>query len=230
VDIWGYDSYPNGFDCSSPYSWRYSAVPTGQYNLYQKYAPADTPNAVYEFQGGAFDGWGGSGYSTCSVRSLKSPQCSTYKNSFLPQILTGPEFERVFYKDRISQATTIFSIYMIYGTSPCFSTFDQSCSSSNSGGTNWGGIAHPGVYTSYDYGSAIAEDRTLREKAYELKLQANFYTRSPAILTSKPQNIDTQIGAFTGNSNLNISHTHDLVGNLTSFYTVRFVFLPFTLP
>lgn len=30
-------------------------------------------------------------------------------------------------------STTYLSLYMIYG------------------GTNWGGIAHPGVYTSYDY-------------------------------------------------------------------------------
>ena len=75
---------------------------------------------------------GGSGYNTCAI-------------------LTGPDFERgkwrhhatrsmypeqlatVFYKNELSMSTTYLNLYMIYG------------------GTNWGGIAYPGVYTSYDY-------------------------------------------------------------------------------
>jgi hypothetical protein len=97
------------------------------------------------------------------------------------------------------------------------------------GGTNWGGIAHPGVYTSYDYGSAIAEDRTLREKYYELKLQVNFFGRSPAFLTTRPQNIDSQQGAFTGNSQVDVAQTLDVVGKLTGFYTVKYIFFPFRL-
>jgi hypothetical protein len=91
------------------------------------------------------------------------------------------------------------------------------------GGTNWAGTAHPGVYTSYDYGSAIAEDRTLREKYYELKLQAHFYTRSPSWLTSQPTNAGSSGSAFTGNSALGVTQTRDMVGNLTTFYTVASV-------
>jgi hypothetical protein len=41
-------------------------------------------------------GWGGSGYQTCAG-------------------LLGPEFERVFYKDRVAQSTATLSLYMIYG-------------------------------------------------------------------------------------------------------------------
>lgn len=101
-------------------------------------------NAVYEFQGGAFDGWlvdisvyliishfslnrGGSGYDTCAI-------------------LTGTEFERgvfvcelircrmtktstVFYKNEFAMSTTYLNLYMIFG------------------GTNWGGIAHPGTFS-----------------------------------------------------------------------------------
>jgi hypothetical protein len=90
VDIWGYDSYPNGaslvrspynlhslilfnmkgFDCSHPYTWGANAVPASLYTSYLKYAPPETPNAVYEYQGGAFDGWGGTGYGDCAVRSF----------------------------------------------------------------------------------------------------------------------------------------------------------------
>ncbi|KIJ67770.1 glycoside hydrolase family 35 protein [Hydnomerulius pinastri MD-312] len=183
VNIWGYDSYPNGFDCSNPYTWAADAVPEYFWGAHMEYNPTE-PNNVYEFQGGAFDGWGGSGYNTCAI-------------------LTGPDFERVFYKNELSMSTTYLNLYMIYG------------------GTNWGGIAHPGVYTSYDYGSAIAEDRTLREKYYELKLQANFLRVSPAYLTTRPMNLYANQGAYTGNMALLTTQVLDVVGNKTGFYVVR---------
>jgi hypothetical protein len=94
------------------------------------------------------------------------------------------------------------------------------------------------VYTSYDYvrasqrrpvsrtltrmqGAAIAEDRTLREKYYELKLLANFLRVSPAYTTTRPQNIATNVGAFTGSAALKTTQTLDVVGNRTGFYVVR---------
>ncbi|KAH0828009.1 glycoside hydrolase family 35 protein [Lanmaoa asiatica] len=215
----GYDSYPNGFDCSNPYTWAPYAVPEWLFYAYLEYNPTG-PNNVYEFQGGSSDGWcvvynaiqrtcsltcclrGGSGYDSCAI-------------------LIGPEFERgrsqlrdahsaysehlatVFYKNELSMSTTYLNLYMIYG------------------GTNWGGIGHPGVYTSYDYGSAIAEDRTLREKYYEIKLQANFLRVSPAYLTTRPMNVYSNQGVFTGNQALVTTQVLDVVGNMTGFYVVR---------
>ncbi|KAJ6627468.1 glycoside hydrolase superfamily [Mycena sp. CBHHK59/15] len=183
VNIYGYDSYPNGFNCANPYDWASDAVPEYFWGAHEEYSPQSL-NAVYEFQGGAFDPWGGSGYDDCSI-------------------LLGPEFERVFYKNEFAMSTTLLNLYMLFG------------------GTNWGGIAHPGVYTSYDYGSAIAEDRSLREKYYELKLQANFRTVSPAFLTSRPMNIFATQGSFTGNAALKTTQVLDVVGNKTGFYVVR---------
>ncbi|KAF7330740.1 Beta-galactosidase [Mycena venus] len=150
IDIYGYDSYPNGFDCAHPNDWLPGAVDSTEYfwGAHLQFSPQSL-NAVYEFQGGAFDPWGGAGYEGV------------------------------------------------------FST------------------AHPGVYTSYDYGSAIAEDRTLREKYYELKLQANFRSVSPAFLTSRPINIFSTQGSFTGNQALKTTQVLDVVGNKTGFYVVR---------
>lgn len=71
-------------------------------------------------------------------------------------------------------------------------------------------------------GSAIAEDRTLREKFYELKLQANFLAVSPAYLTTRPMNIYNTQGSFTGNSALKTTQVLDVVGNQTGFYVVRY--------
>ncbi|KAJ7283442.1 glycoside hydrolase family 35 protein [Mycena rebaudengoi] len=183
VDIYGYDSYPNGFDCANPTKWLPDAVPEYFWGAHLEFSP-QSPNAIFEFQGGGFDGWGGSGYEGCGV-------------------LTGPEFERVFYKNQFAMSTTMFNLYMIFG------------------GTNWGGIANPGVYTSYDYGSAISEDRTLREKYYELKIQAYFRAVSPAFLTTRPMNIFATQSSFTGNSALKTTQVLDAVGNKTGFYVVR---------
>lgn len=52
----GYDSYPNGFDCSNPYTWKTDAVPEWFWGAHLDINP-QVLNAVYEFQGGAFDGW-----------------------------------------------------------------------------------------------------------------------------------------------------------------------------
>ncbi|KAK6540670.1 hypothetical protein TWF694_008063 [Orbilia ellipsospora] len=114
--------------------------------------------------------------------------------------LLGPQFARVFYKDIYASAVTIFNIYMTYG------------------GTNWGHIGHPGVYTSYDYAAAIAEDRTLREKYYEEKLQALFLKVSPAYLTSTP---GTPATVSTSSSQMTITTLKDNVGGKTRFNIIR---------
>ena len=49
-----------------------------------------------EFQGGSFDPWGGPGYDACEV-------------------LTGPDFEDVFYKNNWAANIKMQSYYMFYG-------------------------------------------------------------------------------------------------------------------
>ncbi|MEV0401175.1 beta-galactosidase [Actinoallomurus sp. NPDC050550] len=80
--------------------------------------------------------------------------------------LTGPKFMKFFYKSNlISSGATAFNYYMGFG------------------GTNWGWLAQPNdVYTSYDYGSAITENRLLSDKYDEFKRQ-NLFLSSVAPLT-----------------------------------------------
>ncbi|KAJ5757703.1 uncharacterized protein N7511_006397 [Penicillium nucicola] len=81
--------------------------------------------------------------------------------------LVNEEAVRVVYKNNYSFGVKILNIYMTFG------------------GTNWGNLGYMGGDTSYDYGAAIAEDRTvLREKYSEQKLEANFLKVSPAYLTA----------------------------------------------
>lgn len=49
------------------------------------------------------------------------------------------------------------------------------------GGTNWGGLAAPVVYTSYDYGAHISEGRTVRDKVREAKLLSLWLRVSDAL-------------------------------------------------
>ncbi|KAH9850132.1 glycoside hydrolase superfamily [Lenzites betulinus] len=139
VDIYGLDSYPQSFDCSNPTHW--SPVVTN-YHVYHTTNNPSQPWYMPEFQGGAFDPWGGPGYAACGV-------------------LTGPDFEDVFYKQNWAANVKLISYYMVYG------------------GTSWGAFPFPGVYTSYDYGSAIHETRGLSAKYDELKRQGLFLRSSP---------------------------------------------------
>ncbi|MGF7148831.1 beta-galactosidase GanA [Sphingomonas zeicaulis] len=66
-------------------------------------------------------------------------------------IQRGKRFQRVFYGTNLANGIGIQSFYMTYG------------------GTSWGWLPAPVVFTSYDYGSAISEPRTIRPKAEELK-------------------------------------------------------------
>ncbi|CAL1698277.1 unnamed protein product [Somion occarium] len=139
VDIYGLDSYPQGFDCSHPRDWRPVVL---NYHQYHEQVNPSQPWYIPEFQGGSFDPWGGPGYDAC-------------------ELLTGPDFQDVFYKQNWASNAKLISYYMLYG------------------GTSWGGIPFPGVYTSYDYGSAIRESRALSPKFDELKRQALFIRSSP---------------------------------------------------
>jgi beta-galactosidase GanA len=63
----------------------------------------------------------------------------------------GPGYQRVFYGTNIANGLTIQNFYMAFG------------------GTSWGWMSAPVVYTSYDYGAAIDETRGLRNKALAMK-------------------------------------------------------------
>ncbi len=89
LDVDGPDSYPQGFDCSLPTTW--NGVPDISYDH-----PAGKPLYSPEFQGGAFDPWGGPGYDKCAQ-------------------LINDQFADVFYKQNIAVGATAQSFYMTYG-------------------------------------------------------------------------------------------------------------------
>jgi hypothetical protein len=73
-------------------------------------------------------------------------------------------------------------------------------------------LAWSQAYSSYDYGSTIAEDRTLtREKYSELKIEANFLRVTPAYSNSSVHNLTTDL--YTNNAAVAVT---PLIGNGTS--------------
>ncbi|KAF3017209.1 hypothetical protein E8E14_012799 [Neopestalotiopsis sp. 37M] len=95
VDIYGHDGYPLGFDCSNPSVW--NNFNTNFRTLHLEQSPT-TPYSIVEFQGGAFDPWGGVGFDKCLS-------------------LVNYEFERVYYKNNYGFGVTIYNLYMIFGGS-----------------------------------------------------------------------------------------------------------------
>jgi beta-galactosidase GanA len=89
LDVDGVDSYPQGFNCSNPTRW--NGVPDISGGK-----AAGKPLVTPEFQGGAFDPWGGPGYDKCAQ-------------------LINDQFANVFYKQNIAVGATSQSFYMTYG-------------------------------------------------------------------------------------------------------------------
>ncbi|MFE9751690.1 beta-galactosidase [Saccharothrix saharensis] len=79
--------------------------------------------------------------------------------------LTGPAFQRVFYGHNIASGVSAQNFYMTYG------------------GTSWGWLPSPGqVYTSYDYGAAISEDRRLTDK-YAVQKELGYFLQAVTPIT-----------------------------------------------
>lgn len=94
--MWGFDAYPQGFDCSAPDNWHQLQENWGNDHL--RLDP-NRPSFSPEFGAGAFDPWGGAGYDKCAQ-------------------LTNAAYERVTYVGHLWAANVkMTSLYMLYGES-----------------------------------------------------------------------------------------------------------------
>src|SRR5581483_1328426 len=73
----------------------------------------------------------------------------------------GPGYERVFYETNLANGLSLQNFYMTFG------------------GTSWGWLPAPVVYTSYDYGAAFDEARQPRPKADTMR-ELGYFLRSVA--------------------------------------------------
>ncbi len=78
----------------------------------------------------------------------------------------GPEYFTILDKSMLGQGFTLINRYMFYG------------------GTNWGYLSNPEVYTSYDYSAAIREWGVLSTKYSAMKKVAMFVEAFPELVTA----------------------------------------------
>jgi beta-galactosidase GanA len=93
--------------------------------------------------------------------------------------MTGPSFEDTFYRYYLAQGVTLQSIYMAVG------------------GTDWGFVPAPFMYTSYDYGSPISEPGTLSDKYDALKLAGEISQALPDLTETDQVTAPTIAGLTT---------------------------------
>ena len=91
-NLYGYDHYPQGFNCSNAYSWASASDDEARFRGFDQ----TTPIFIPEFQGGSFDNFAGPSYFACAT-------------------LTNSQFERVFYLTNVANGTTMESNYMTFG-------------------------------------------------------------------------------------------------------------------
>ncbi|CAE6463948.1 unnamed protein product [Rhizoctonia solani] len=127
----------------------WNPVVTTYHDFHMKTDPHE-PLYIPEFQGGSFDAWGGGTKHGWAGAGYEA--CRQ---------LTGPEFSQVFNLGLWANNAKMINLYMLYG------------------GTTWGYMPFPGVYTSYDYGAGITETRRLTSKYAELKRQGLFLRSVP---------------------------------------------------
>ncbi|KAH8093824.1 glycoside hydrolase family 35 protein [Cristinia sonorae] len=113
--------------------------------------------------------------------------------------LSSATYENIFYKDAYSQSATIFNVYMLYG------------------GTNWGQTLEPTVYSSYDYGGGINENRIATPKMNEMRLQGLFLRVATDLLAAD------RIGNGTQYTSSASAYTTELRNKATNgaFYFLR---------
>ena len=110
--------------------------------------------------------------------------------------LTDANFNRLYYKNNIAAGVTMQNFYMLFG------------------GTSWGYLLEPTVYTSYDYGAAITEGRQLNDKYNEDK-KLGYFVASVRDVLQTSQLSD----ATSTNKNLRVRHMAN-PETLTQFFTI----------
>ncbi|PFH45542.1 glycoside hydrolase family 35 protein [Amanita thiersii Skay4041] len=200
VDLYGWDGYPLGFDCDRPEVW--GELSTQMDTSHQTWNPAE-PLALFEWQGGAFSYWSGPGYSDCY--RLINEQFANVSSIFWPSSFPHlVKTHQVYYKNNYASGAALQNLYMTYG------------------GTNWGNMHTHTIYSSYDYGAAIREDRTPTPKYDELKLQAYFLHASPDyLLVQRIGNGTVGSGtAYSDSPDIYTTHLHTAQSGV-NFYFVR---------
>src|SRR3984957_4094598 len=183
--------------------------------------PAPDTNYLYAFDGypsanGAPPDWGYYGPGGAKGGASASPATPGFEAEFgggffdpwggapwqgqgygFERALDGPAYERQFYLTNVANGIKLQNVYMTFG------------------GTSWGWLPAPVVYTSYDYGAAISEPRQLTAKIPAMKEMGYFLQSVPDI------NKIGQADPVTASNSLLVTYHLANPDTGTQFYFVR---------
>ncbi|KAI9254713.1 glycoside hydrolase superfamily [Helicostylum pulchrum] len=187
IDLYGFDKYVIFAPSSSPKSWLInSGVSVGDWD---EWDPKNMENSMDKVESKIRSFGGGAKDSPIFIPELQGGWFNHYQlQHTYDQIFDfyGEEYTKLLVETSLAQGVTMASIYMIYG------------------GTNWGTLGDPDVYTSYDYSACIREfgmlssrGRNLRKTLLLTRSFDPYFTKTervtdPNVKTSIPHTLNLQ--------------------------------------
>ncbi|KAG0747838.1 hypothetical protein G6F57_008660 [Rhizopus arrhizus] len=172
LDLYGFDKYVIFAPSSSPKSWLInSGVSVGSW---EEWNPKNMENSMDRLEKKVRGFGGGAKESPIFIPELQGGWFNHYQlQHTYDQIFDyyGDEYTKLLYESSLAQGVTMASIYMIYG------------------GTNWGTLGDPDVYTSYDYSACIREFGMLSSRGRNLR-KTILLTRSFDPYFTKTERVD----------------------------------------
>ncbi|KAG2205227.1 hypothetical protein INT47_009492 [Mucor saturninus] len=172
IDLYGFDKYVIFAPSSSPKSWLInSGVSVGDWDEWE---PKNMENSMDKLETTIRNFGGGAKKSPLFIPELQGGWFNHYQlQHTYDQIYDfyGPEYTKLLVETSLAQGVTMTSVYMIYG------------------GTNWGTLGDPDVYTSYDYSACIREFGMLSSRGRNLR-KTMLFTRSFDPFFTKTERID----------------------------------------
>ncbi|RCI02881.1 hypothetical protein CU098_011347, partial [Rhizopus stolonifer] len=198
IDLYGFDKYVTVFaPSSSPKSWLInSGVSVGSWD---EWNPKNMENSMDGLEKKVRGFGGGAKESPMFIPELQGGWFNHYQlQHTYDQIFDyyGDEYTKLILETSFAQGVTMASTYIIYG------------------GTNWGAIGDPDVYTSYDYSGCIREfgmlssrGRNVRKSVLLTRSFDPYFTKTervahPNVKSSLAHTLNLQRVAIAGNQNV----------------------------
>ncbi|KAG0171125.1 hypothetical protein DFQ30_001491 [Apophysomyces sp. BC1015] len=187
LDLYGFDKYVVFAPSSSPKSWLInSGTSVGQW---AEWNPKNMENSMDVLEKTVRGFGGGAKESPMFIPELQGGWFNHYQLGHTYDQINdyyGDQYTKILVESSLAQGVTMASIYMIYG------------------GTNWGTVGDPDVYTSYDYSACIREygytssrGRNLRETILFTRSFDPYFTKTekvlkPNVTSSVPHTMNLQ--------------------------------------
>ncbi|KAL0088377.1 glycoside hydrolase family 35 protein [Phycomyces blakesleeanus] len=183
IDLYGFDKYVVFAPSSSPKSW----LIDGDYSLSEwgTWDPKSIEHSIDKLEKTVRGFGGGAKESPMFIPELQGGWFNHYqlKHTY-DQIYDffGDQYTKTLFDSTLAQGVTMANVYMIYG------------------GTNWGALGDPDVYTSYDYSACIREfgkmsmrGRNLRKTLLFAQSFAPYFSKTERVNPSASSSVENTI-------------------------------------